>query len=68
MTKFVSKDGENLGHCPYCRGIVFKDFKNKNNGRAGISFIMKCPHCLKLVAVRIDPQRGVTIEAHKNSD
>ena len=44
------KDG--VGNCPFCRGVILKDFKfNKESGAT--SFLMRCPHCQKNIRVEI---------------
>ena len=43
---------DKVGNCPFCRGVIFKDFKvNKEKGET--SFLMRCPHCQKDIRVMV---------------
>ena len=64
------KKTDGVGHCPLCRGVVFKDLKkvfiDKENG--DVSFIMRCPHCQKEVFVMLDVHDGVIIKSPEHSE
>lgn len=49
--KYVSrKDDKVLANCPFCRGVIFRDFKIDEDLHKW-SFLMRCPHCRKDVPV-----------------
>lgn len=53
-SKYVSrKDGRITANCPYCRGVLFRDFKIGEGLNKG-SFLMRCPHCQKDVPIAFD--------------
>ncbi len=56
-------EGKGIGSCPFCRGVLFKDFKfDDRNGAA--TFLMRCPHCQKDVEIVI--HHGALLVKKKN--
>lgn len=53
MNNKSKKDGDGIGNCPFCRGVIFKDFKVHQETREA-SFLMRCPHCQKDIRVIVD--------------
>ncbi len=47
------KDGAITANCPFCRGVIFRDFKLGNRSNSW-SFLMRCPHCQRDVPVMFE--------------
>lgn len=45
----AAEESTNLGNCPHCTNIIFKDAVFNSEGR----FSMRCPHCSKTLKVII---------------
>ena len=45
----AAEEPTNLGNCPHCTNIIFKDAVFNSEGR----FSMRCPHCNKTLKVII---------------
>jgi len=52
-----AEESPNLGNCPHCTNIVFKDAVFNSEGR----FSMRCPHCSKTLKVIIKQKIEITI-------
>ena len=59
MGKYIKNNNE-IGHCPSCRGVLFRDVKFEDSERK-IFFKMRCPHCQKYTKVTIDLSSGKII-------
>lgn len=52
--KFIHDKPNGIAHCPYCRGVLLRDFKKSQDCACVASFAMRCPHCGETVRVQID--------------
>ena len=52
-----AEEPTNLGNCPHCTNIIFKDAVFNSEGR----FSMRCPHCSKTLKVIIKQKIEITI-------
>jgi hypothetical protein len=52
--KFIHDKPNGIAHCPYCRGVLLRDFKKSENCTCVSSFAMRCPHCEETVRVQMD--------------
>ena len=53
----AAEESTNLGNCPHCTNIIFKDAVFNSEGR----FSMRCPHCSKTLKVIIKQKIEITI-------
>ncbi len=51
--KFIHGDGDGIAHCPYCRGVLLRDFQSRESSGGDVSFKTRCPHCEEAVSVSI---------------
>ena len=53
--RYVNKkeDGTITANCPFCRGVIFRDFTIGNRSNSW-SFLMRCPHCQRDVPVTFE--------------
>lgn len=58
--KYISKE-HGIIHCPYCRGVIFRDYKKDIKGDE-ISFRARCPHCKKTAIIFIKIKDGIIIQ------
>ncbi|MBI3046012.1 MAG: hypothetical protein HYY86_00495 [Candidatus Harrisonbacteria bacterium] len=57
MDKYVHKGDGAIVHCPNCRGVIIKSLEPSQEG-SGISFVMYCQHCKKLLLIKIILKSG----------
>lgn len=59
--KYISKKGDGVGNCPFCRGVILKDFRfDEATGKT--TFTMRCPHCQQNIMVILDKGKIVIQE------
>ncbi len=61
--KYVNRELDGVGHCPFCRGVIIKNFKASDGGCLA-EFSMRCPHCQK--NMRISVENGKIIIRDEN--
>ena len=52
-----AEEPTNIGNCPHCTNIIFKDAVFNSEGR----FSMRCPHCSKTLKVIIKRKIDIII-------
>lgn len=60
MDKYINLKDE-LVHCPFCRGVILKDFKIDPDTK-DISFVLRCPHCKNNIIIKIYKDKLVVEE------
>lgn len=50
--KYISQEPDGIAHCPFCRGIVIKNFIPKDM-KGDAEFTIRCPHCQKNMSINL---------------